>query len=71
MFQMGSFAHQLLRGRSIVPQIRVLGAGIQLVETTQSIVPIEMPPQQFDRLIDIIGDRLDFGAHIGSYDREG
>ena len=41
-----------------------LGAGVQFVETTQSIVPIEMPPQQFDRLIDVIDDRLNFGAHV-------
>jgi hypothetical protein len=38
---MVAFSHQLLRCRSVIPQRRILGAGIQFGEATFGDIPVK------------------------------
>jgi hypothetical protein len=40
-FQMGALAHQRLRGAGVVPEIGVLGLGVQLVEPPERAIPVK------------------------------
>ena len=61
--QLVAFAHDLLGFGGVIPQVGILGQGVQLVQAHQRRIPVEMPLQQSDGALDILGKRLDFGAH--------
>ena len=69
--EFSALAHDLLRGGGVVPQVRILGRGIELVEAHQGLVPIEMALEQRHRAQDVLGERLDLGAHVCSPRKRG
>ena len=58
-----ALAHDLLRRLGVVPEVRVLGLAVQLVEARCAGSQSKMPPQQPDRLLSGFREVLDLGAH--------
>ena len=60
------FAHQLLCGFGIVPQVRVLDPRIELFQPVLGRIDIQPLGQQSNRFFDLIDDVLNFCAHLYS-----
>ena len=57
-------AHELLRLRGIIPQRRVLDAGVELLEPVARGFPAEALAQQLQRFLDLAHKGLGLGAHV-------
>ena len=66
LVQPATLAHHLLRLPGIVPQRRILDAGVELVQPAQRAIPVQKAAEQGERGVDLIGMGLRFGAHGGS-----
>src|SRR3954451_6471105 len=58
-----AFPHDFLRGLGIVPESRVFDLGVELVEPPDRAIPVDEPPEQRRRRIDLVDMSLRFGAH--------
>ena len=56
--------HKLLRLVVIVPEGRIFDAGVELLQPVLRRLPAQALAEQFQRCLDLGGDRLDFGAHM-------
>jgi hypothetical protein len=61
--QLLAFAHYLLGMGRVVPQLRILGAGIQLLQPVRGCVPAQALAQQVQRLVDLVDHGLGIGLH--------
>ena len=63
VLERGALLHHALGALLVVPEIGVFGLLVQLGEAPRALSKSKMPPQQPDRLLDVIDDGLGFRAH--------